>query len=418
LEMAARLGFRVKNVDNHAGYAEMGDGGELVGILAHLDVVPEGDAAAWDFPPYDASISDGMLYGRGAIDDKGPAVASLFAMRALRDSGIPLRHRFRLILGLDEESGSRCIKRYNEIEEIPAFSFSPDAIFPVVNAEKGILRVNITKTVRGTDGMADASIARLSGGERFNVVPDSAEASIICSREAADAIRNAARRECEITGAPNGLLIRTRGATAHAMEPEKGRNAAAEMVNLLRDLPLAPEDLELLGTLSRLACRGYDGHGLGVASSDDVSGPLTCNLGILKIAAGEPGEKKASAGLDIRYPVTADGEDILARARNAAEREGAELCVHTHKSPLFMPESSRVVRTLSDAYEAVTGNRLPPVSMGGGTYCRFMPNSVSFGPVFPGQPELAHQPNERVALEDMRRSTHIFAEALIRFNKC
>ena len=138
LRRAASMGFETRNIENYAGIVEMGDSGPLIGILAHLDVVPEGRANSWKHPPYEAVIEGGKIYGRGTIDDKGPAVSALYAMRALKESGEPLKARFRLILGLDEESGSRCVLRYLKTEEIPAFSFSPDAMFPVINAEKGI----------------------------------------------------------------------------------------------------------------------------------------------------------------------------------------------------------------------------------------------------------------------------------------
>ncbi|MDR3166115.1 MAG: Sapep family Mn(2+)-dependent dipeptidase, partial [Synergistaceae bacterium] len=168
---AKSLGFATSNIDNMVGYAEIGEG-PLFGILAHLDVMPVGALANWRYPPFRATVENGRLYGRGAIDDKGPAVSAMFAMKALADSGVKLKRRFRLILGLDEESGFRCIERYKKTEEIPAMSFSPDSDFPVVNAEKGILHFVLAKKISNMDAMGLPELVDIRGGDRFNIVPD------------------------------------------------------------------------------------------------------------------------------------------------------------------------------------------------------------------------------------------------------
>lgn len=413
LSLAERLGFRTKNLDNYAGYVEMGESGELVGILAHLDVVPEGDPADWRHPPYAAVVDGGALYGRGSIDDKGPAVAILYAMKALREAEIPLKKRFRLILGLDEESGSRCIALYKEVEEIPAFSFSPDAEFPVVNAEKGILRLTLSKCVESEES-GQPTLAALEGGERFNVVPDTAVAHIRCDRAWVERIKPLCRDlDVEVEG--DGVRIKARGVSAHAMEPDKGENAVQKLLHALAQIEFPKEDRALIEAIYRLAGSGHSGEGLGIASRDDVSGPLTCNLAAIRLVC-EGEAKTLSAKLDIRYPVTADYGRLEKAIAESTATAGMCLELNVHKKPLYIPEAHPTVQTLLDAYEAITGDRPRPVSMGGGTYCRFMPNAVSAGPLFPGQPELAHQPDERVALDDLRRSTHIYAEALLRFN--
>lgn len=414
LARAAAMGFATKNADNYAGYAEMGDTGDLIGILVHLDVVPEGKESDWQHPPYAAVVEGGALHGRGAIDDKGPAVAALYAMRALRESGTTLKKRFRLILGLDEESGSRCILHYNEREEIPAFSFSPDAEFPVVNAEKGILRITVGKSAASTPGDTPALVA-LSGGDRFNVVPDSASAEIACTPTQAQAI-TAAHADLETTETPRGVVLTAHGVSAHAMEPHKGKNAVQKLLACLAGLDLAPPDTALVQTVHALAGTGHDGEGFGIASSDDVSGPLTCNLAAIDLQPSGDA-RTIAAKFDIRYPVTADADDIAQKIAARARETGCSITVNTHKKPLYIPASHPTVQILLDAYEIIAGDRPAPISMGGGTYCRFMPNAVSAGPLFPGEPELAHQANEHVFLESLRKSTHIYGEALNRFNE-
>lgn len=413
LARAKQLGFATKNVDNYAGYAEMGSG-EMIGILAHLDVVPEGKESDWKHPPFAGVIEDGKLHGRGSNDDKGPAVAALYAMKALRDSGANLKKRFRLIVGLDEESGSRCMTHYNEVEEQPAFSFSPDASFPVVNAEKGILRATITKRAKIGGAYGKPELASLSGGDRFNVVPEEAKVTL---KNPPESLKGACDG-LEVAEGKDIATITAKGLSAHAMEPEKGENAVQKLLACLNNLALAPHDRELIASAYSLAGVGHSGEGLGIASSDEVSGPLTCNLAAVGLAvSNDAAYKEISLKLDIRYPVTADSDRLIGSMYEAIENAGAEVAMGTHKKPLYIPETHPAVQILLDAYEAVTGDRPAPISMGGGTYCRFMPNAVSAGPVFPGEPELAHQTDEYESLESLRKGTHIYAEALARFNE-
>lgn len=333
LKRAEDLGFRTKNVDNYAGYAEMGETGELVGILVHLDVVPEGRESDWMYASYAAVVKDGALYGRGSIDDKGPAVAALYAMKALRDSGAGLKKRFRLILGLDEESGSRCILHYNKHEEIPSFSFSPDAEFPVVNAEKGILRVTLTKYAEIAQN-EDMCVVSVSGGDRFNVVPDNAAAIIkYCGKPGPAVAPKCAG--IEISETPQGIALTAHGVSAHAMEPHKGENAVQKLLACLMSLDLAQTDRSLIGAIYSLAGTGYDGNGLGIASRDEISGPLTCNLAAVEMSA--PGSQQIiSAKLDIRYPVTADSDDIINKIKASAVEAGCDTLINTHKKPLYI----------------------------------------------------------------------------------
>jgi succinyl-diaminopimelate desuccinylase len=269
-------------------------------------------------------------------------------------------------------------------------------------------------------------LTSLAGGDRFNVVPDSAIAVLKCAPEVALAIKDICR-ELEIDWtdeadkAEKEVRITANGVPAHAMEPEKGENAVQKLLSCLVRLDLPKGDLELLRTVFSLAGRGTSGEGLGIKTSDEVSGPLTCNLASINLDSdlvkSAIKTKEISIKLDIRYPVTADYEKLIGAIKKTVSAAGAGISIVNHKPPLFIPESHEIVRTLLDAYEAVTGDRPRPISMGGGTYCRFMQNSVSSGPLFPGQPELAHQVNERVALDDIRKSTHIYAEALARFNE-
>ncbi|MDR1516421.1 MAG: dipeptidase PepV [Synergistaceae bacterium] len=410
LDIASNMGFRTKNIDNMAGYAEVGEG-PLFGILAHLDVVPEGKIEAWRFPPYEGVISDGRLYGRGSNDDKGPAVSALYALKALRDSGVKLNRRFRLIVGLDEESGFRCIERYKKTEEIPEAGFSPDASFPVVNGEKGTVRFTLSKAISGRAVKNLPELAAINGGTRLNVVPDEVKV-FFRGASAGNLERIFLPIGASVANDGTGVLVTVSGVAAHAMEPWKGENAIYKFLSRLDELDFGPAVIhsELL-KLRGLFNGETTGESLGIACRDDISGPLSCNLAVISLE-----EDRLVVKCDIRYPVKIDGKFVLDGLSSAAESIGWTLDVLESKPPLYVSPDSELVKTLLDAYEAITGERGEPFSIGGGTYCRAMPNSVSFGALFPEEEELAHQANEYTALDSLRKMTHIYAEALSRFN--
>lgn len=407
LQRGRSLGFQSKNLDNFAGFLEMGEGKELLGILCHLDVMPAGERALWDCDPFTGQLRDGRLYGRGTIDDKGPAMASLYAMKAIRDAGIPIRKRVRLIVGLDEESGSRCIQRYLESEEIPSSSFSPDATFPVVNAEKGILRVRMDREF--TKARGENRLVRIVAGERLNTVPDLALAFFSGITEKQLSVDIGVREGVQVEPDGGLIVLRCLGKGAHAMEPWKGKNALLALLSVLRGIPYGPAQVkETMDHLAVLLGNEHDGRSLGISASDDVSGALTCNPAYLRFE-----ENSFSLRFDIRYPVKADSERLLRHLNNVAESLGCRFSVVTHKLPLFVEKESELVSSLLKAYEKVTGEKGEALGFGGGTYCRYFPNSVSFGPVFPSEEETAHRANEYVDLESLRKMTHIFASAIV-----
>jgi len=408
LNCAQRLGFVTANVSNYAGYAEMGSGEKLVGILAHLDVVPEGETTAWTVPPYSGRVVDGRLYGRGSLDDKGPAFSVLYAMKALRDSGFKLECRIRLIVGLDEESGGRCIARYLETEEIPGSSFSPDANFPLINAEKGIFHCRVEKEFSDTGKGFAPHLLSIRGGERYNVVPDSAEA-IFEGHLEDEIIRKLRSAEGVIIGGTEGsTIIRTKGVSAHAMSPELGTNAVELLLGALSSFDWEPKELSDFLRKAAKSFKGTDGAGIGLERRDEVSGSLTFNTAMIRLD-----NWTCRVSFDLRYPVTLSGAELAEDFKKSAEKLGANFLVDRDKKPLFVDPSSPLIKKLLEAYKKVTGSTAEPLSIGGGTYCRYLPNSVSFGPVFPGDPDVIHQPDEHITLENLRKITHIYSEALM-----
>ncbi len=410
ISCAQKLGFKTKNIDNAAAWAEIGEGETLVGVLAHLDVVPVGDVSEWKYPPFAAEIADGALWGRGTVDDKGPAFAALYAVKAAADAGALNGRRFRVIVGGDEESGSRCMVRYKKTEEMPAYSFSPDSSFPLINAEKGIARVNIVKKIEKQEEFADLPMLdRLSGGFRYNVVPDRAEAVFKGVFPKDEAQKISETEDIELTEENGMTHVKAYGKTGHAMAPHLGKNALLILFSALGRHMWKPVEAKDFVCDMGLLFADTNGREAGIARSDELSGPLTWNAAIAEITP-----KNAELKVDIRYPVTLDWNNLKADLEKVAKSADAKLEVAGHTMPLLVAPDSVLVKKLLAAYKEVMNTEAEAQSTGGGTYCRSFPNSVSFGPNFPGEPDLDHQPNEFITLENLRRLLHIYTEAVIK----
>ncbi len=397
-----QMGFKTQNFDGYIAHADLGEGSDedALAILAHLDVVPEGDG--WKYPPYGAVIENGRMYGRGTSDDKGPAVAALYAMKAVKDAGIPLRHKVRLILGCDEESGWEDIAHYNKVATMPRMGFSPDASYPIINIEKGICRLEL-HGVLSNEGL---QVIAFNNGERPNVIPGRASA-LVAGDAATVAQAEAAAKKLDIPAevqlTDKGVSITVTGISGHAAYPETARNANGEMLLLLRELGVQG-DLCLLADKIGL---DYKGEGLEISVSDGISGYLTCNLGIIR--AGEGG---VYATLDIRYPVMTNPDMIIKNV--SASLPGMRVDAMEVKEPHHVPAGSELVQKLLDAYHEVTGYERKCLYTGGGTYARSLQEGVAFGASFPQDEDLAHQANEYADIEGLYKNIKIFALAIVK----
>lgn len=397
-----QMGFKTQNFDGYIAHADLGEGSDedALAILAHLDVVPEGDG--WKYPPYGAVIENGRMYGRGTSDDKGPAVAALYAMKAVKDVGIPLRRKVRLILGCDEESGWEDIAHYNKVATMPRMGFSPDASYPIINIEKGICRLEL-HGVLSNEGL---QVIAFNNGERPNVIPGRASA-LVAGDAATVAQAEAAAKKLDIPAevqlTDKGVSITVTGISGHAAYPETARNANGEMLLLLRELGVQG-DLRLLADKIGL---DYKGEGLEVSVSDGISGYLTCNLGIIR--AGEGG---VYATLDIRYPVMTNPDMIIKNV--SASLPGMRVEAMEVKEPHHVPAGSELVQNLLDAYHEVTGYERKCLYTGGGTYARSLQEGVAFGASFPQDEDLAHQANEYADIEGLYKNIKIFALAIVK----
>lgn len=394
------MGFPVRDFQGYACDATLGDAEEKIAVLGHLDVVPVGDG--WTKPPFDGLVENGRIYGRGTNDDKGPSLAALYAMKAIREAGIPLKKGIRLILGCDEESGWEDMKYYGEHEKIPDVGFSPDASFPLINTEKGMVVLEL----RAPAAKTGLRILEMATGDRINVIPGECVCRAKGGEELAEKVRAYAKKTglpytAEVTEA--GVVLQATGIPGHSAYPEGRRNAIGMMLLLLKELGAEGP----IATLAAAVGMEHDGTSLGCACRDDVSEALTCNMGILRLENGE-----WFGTLDFRCPVTADQEKLKKNA--AAHLPGFAISVATQKPPHHVPADSELVKNLLAAYEEETGLEGKPMSTGGGTYAKVLQQGVAFGALFPDEEDLAHQADEFEDIDRLILAVKIYANALIR----
>lgn len=410
LDWGARNGFRGKNLSGYAGHLEYGEGDGTVGVLVHLDVVPAGEG--WTYPSFGGEIHDDRIYGRGAVDDKGPTVAVLYALKALKDENVRLKKKIRVIFGCDEESGWACMDHYFSCEEKPECGFSPDADFPLINCEKGRLELTLSGKLPADP---HSPLKKMQGGTRSNVVPDSAEAVLAFNDSSrtntfSRMVKERAARQPYIKVMENNseLIVRAEGKSAHASLPHLGENAITRLAAFLSGLGIKGEKTaELINFIAGKIGAGTDGAGLGIDCRDEISGQLTLNLGVIEFDG-----EKVRLEVDIRYPLCTDEEKIIAAVENHLGPVGLDIAVPHRLKPHYLPAENPLVKKLLKAYREETGDDSPPVSIGGRTYAATLGNGVAFGPGFPGRPEMAHQKDEYFSLADLKLCARIYTRAL------
>jgi len=394
-------GFVTRGFDGYALDATLpGASEEAIAVLGHLDVVPAGDG--WQVDPFAAVREGDLLIGRGTSDDKGPSLCALYAMRAIKEAGIPLKKSIRLILGCDEESGWEDMAYYAEHVGLPEVGFSPDASFPIINTEKAMLGMTLTAPT-AKEGL---QVLQMFTGERTNVIPGESKALLaggeeLAAQVAAYAARTGLPYTAEVTA--EGVWVTAEGIPGHSAYPAGRRNAIGMMLLLLKELGVQ-------GAFRTLADKvGLESNGasLGCACQDEISGPLTCNMGILHL---EDGVIKCT--LDMRVPVAADLDQLEANAKAALPEFTATRV--SKKEPHHVPAESELVTALLGAYHEETGLPAHPQSTGGGTYAKCLKQGVAFGASFPDDEDLAHQAGEYVSLTKMMTATKVYANALIR----
>lgn len=415
LEISKNLGFKTVNMDGYVGYAEYGDGEDYVAILGHLDVVPEGDG--WIYPPYGAEIHDGKMYGRGTMDDKAPLVAALYGLKAVKDLNLPLSKKVRVIFGTNEETGCKEIPYYLEREKPPVSGFTPDAEYPIIYGEKGITIFDAVKTLN-VKGTGDVVIKSLKGGQRANMVPDYCEALV--SAKNPEAILKTAEEFKSKTGydvkaevKDNMVVIKSVGVSAHGSLPHLGKNAIMQMFKFIGDLSIGKCDIaDYINFFNKYVGFETDGKPFGIGLEDKESGKLSFNVGTISM-----NEEKTSMALNLRYPVTFKYEDMMDPFNEKIQAVGIKVENMMHQKPLFFPADHPLIKSLQKVYTEQTGKEAELLAIGGGTYAKEMPNIVAFGPIFPGKPDLDHQANEYIEIDDLIVNAKIYGHAIYELAK-
>lgn len=398
--MCRDFGFTTKNFDNYALHADMDEKEPLLGILCHLDVVPEG--TGWHSDPFKPEIRDGRLYGRGAIDDKGPAAAALFAMHCVKELGIPLKGGVRMIVGCDEENGSSDMEYYQKKEKFPDMLVTPDGDYPVINIEKGMLRFELKCSV-------DGIVTSLHGGKAINAVPECCEAAVtgVTASEIMSYANGIEGVSFEARNGSGTTIITAKGVCAHASTPELGHNAVTAMLRLLGKIPACPAQIKALSELFPYG--ETNGQSLGIACSDERSGSLTALLSVLDIENGTLCGK-----IDSRFPVTSTLADISGKLSGTLSEKGFESTLTLGDEPHFVDPDSDFIKTLLSVYTDITGKEGHPIAIGGGTYVHNTENGVAFGAEFPGEDNHMHGADESISLESLKLNAEIYAMAIIR----
>ncbi len=399
------LGFSTFVSDGYAMHADAGEGSEeeALGILGHLDVVPVGEG--WTMEPFCGEIRDGKIWGRGSSDDKGPMAAAAFALAAVVRAGIPLKRRVRLVFGCDEETGTVSLDHYKKTAVMPRSGFSPDADYPVINLEKGGCHV----ALEGRLSPEGVQLKRFNVGHAVNVIPGEAEAVVAGDEKLASLAEECGRKlgfETHAACRGDEVTVRTVGIQGHAAMGDRCRNAIGQMLLILRDIGVGGA----IAQLADLVGMTYHGENLGIAVEDRLSGKLTCAMDIIK-AGEETGTARVI--LDIRYPLLMSVESMM-KALTMTLNGRLDASLLSSRTPHFVSAESTLVRELLASYEEITGEKGKAMAIGGGTYAREMAEGVAFGALFPGDTEMAHQPDEYMDLERFFQNMRIFACAIVR----
>ncbi|WEG73026.1 M20 family metallopeptidase [Vagococcus intermedius] len=378
--------------EGYYGYAELGEGEEVFGVLCHLDVVPAGDLSFWNSPAFEATLKGEALVGRGVQDDKGPTVAALYAVKALKDAGVEFDKKIRFIFGTDEENLWRCMEKYHEKEQGVSMGIAPDANFPVIYAEKGLLQVYLTG-----EGSAEFEV---SGGAALNVVPDTAIYRGNKAEEIASDLQKLGYSFEEVSGA-----LHVKGKAIHSKDAPEGINANTRLAEAMVN-HYDHQGIDLLGKLIKEDAKGISAIG---EFKDEASGNLTFNVATVEI-----NDQETKIGIDIRIPVTFEKEQVEDKLQELAKEYGFKYEEHDFLASLYVPVDSELVKTLLGAYRDVTGDMREPMISGGATFARTMDNCVAFGAMFENTVDTMHQANETWQLDEMYQTLEIYAEAIYR----
>ena len=419
LNLGNELGFKTKNIDGYCGYIEFGEGDELVGIIGHLDVVPEGEG--WTFAPFSGTISDNKIFGRGAIDDKGPVISALYAMKAVMDN-LKVHKRVRLILGLNEEKNWECIKYYKKTQELPAISFSPDADFPCIYAEKSIMNCFIN-----TNYIPNNYCIKIQeidcNNNALNVVPKFCSITLsiddkkIFMCDFIDSIKNViSQYDFEIDVykiSDQEIKLTSHGVQSHAAHPDLGINAISRLILVINKIFKQYDiSIELFDFFDKYLNLEYDGKSLGI-NFEDESGKPTLNVGSLTLK-----DSILEIGMNLRVPIHTDADSVKnAFLKHCEMYQNINFYDKSFMAPLYISKDDFLIKTLCKIFNESTNSNVEPIAIGGATYARAFKNCVSFGPNFPGCKDMCHQTDEFIDIDNLILSCKIYSKAILELAK-
>lgn len=408
LSFGERDGYKTKLVENKAGHIEVGQGEELFGILGHVDVVPVVEAD-WTSHPFKPEIRDGKIFARGSLDDKGPTMAAYYAVKLLDKLGVKWNKRVRVIIGSDEETGFRCVEAYFKHEEQPDSGFTPDAMFPLVYAEKARATFDHKLKFVLEDGNYNYKLVKFNGGQVLNMVIASAKAELVGEvsdiKEKFENFLAQEKLDGEVT-VEDTIKLTLKGKAAHGSTPQYGINGATKLAEFLSTLGLDNNGKNFVNYIVEKLANDPFGEKLGIDYSDNEMGEATYNYGILDYDL----EKKVGiVSTDCRHPMKFD---LVARL-NGVKVDNIDIEVTSTKEAHYVPKDDELVTTLMDVYRKHTGDtKNDAFVLGGGTYARCLKKGVAFGLLFPGKEDTMHQANEYLEVEDLLLATAIYAEGI------
>lgn len=418
MNLGRELGFDVKDCNHYAGHVEwksQNPEAKVFAIAGHLDVVPEGDG--WSKDPYDPIIEDGWMNGRGTLDDKGPVIASLYGMKALKDAGYEPKNTIRLIFGLDEETGNDSTDYYLEQEPMPDFGITPDGEFPLTNGEMGNMKFQLASRMKKYSPKDGLILSKMEAGLAPNVVPRTAKAVVSCHDASiyesiirkAEAFRTETGYDLKTRKTGKSLALEATGISAHGADPHKGLNAISILMQFLGNLDFVSDEVtEWIQYYNEHIGFNLHGENMDCALEDEPSGKLICNVGMM-----EMGSDVASVTINVRYPISYRADDVYDGVEKTLEGTSIGLIKMDNDSPVYIPADDPFIETLLSVYTEETGDyENKPFVDRGGTYAKVFHRLVAFGALFPGEEDRMHQPDERISIDALMKMTRIYTNMM------
>ncbi|MCD8826154.1 dipeptidase PepV [Staphylococcus gallinarum] len=412
-KIAERDGFGTHDVDHIAGRIEVGSGEDVFGILCHVDVVPAGEG--WDTNPFDPVVTEDKVIARGTLDDKGPTIAAYYAVKILNDMKVNWKKRIHIIIGTDEESDWKCTDRYFKTEEMPALGFAPDAEFPAIHGEKGISTFDVIQNEQAEEqDEPEYELRTFTSGQRYNMVPDEAEAHINVKENMTDVIQNFEQflvdnqLEGESSVDSGVLVLNVQGKAVHGMDPSIGINAGLYLLNFLSQLDLDKSAANFVDFSEKYLFNSHFGEKMGMKYHTEIMGDVTTNIGVIEYNNTKGGK----FGINLRYPEGFEFDEAMSRFTKEIAELGFSIELGKNQTPHYVEKDDPFVQTLVQAYRNQTGDESEPYTIGGGTYARNLDKGVAFGAMFDDSEDLMHQKNEYITKKQLFNATSIYLESL------